>query len=454
MRRPGRSLRGRFALLATAAVALAVGIACFAAYAVTRSTLIQAVDASLHGPPALAGDATPPPAPRPASSTPRSLQFDVVRLTANGDFAGSFGASSLPVTAADRKIAASGGQRFFDTYDDDGTHVRVSIRHLSTGGAVMVARPLTETDRTLGRLTLLLVIVGTVGAFAAAGLGWLVARTGIAPLDRLTAAAERIARTERAEAPLPVTGSDELARLGRAFNAMVTALAASRERQRHLILDASHELRTPVTVLQTNVELLRRAERHPDRLPPQERAMLLADLDAQAHELGDLVSDVVELAREDDLAVDRATLDLRDPLRRAVQRVKLRAAPTVAFEMSLEPTLVEGDSALLERAFINLLDNAVKFGPPRQTVRVRLRNDTVTIRDEGPGIAARDLPHVFERFYRADDARHLPGSGLGLAIVAHAAELHGASVSAERAPGSGTTMAMCFVRPTRAAGAR
>jgi two-component system sensor histidine kinase MprB len=294
------------------------------------------------------------------------------------------------------------------------------------------------------------VIVGIVGAFVAAGLGWLVARAGIAPLDRLTAAAERIARTERAEAPLPVAGSDELARLGRAFNAMVTALAASRERQRHLILDASHELRTPVTVLQTNVELLRRAAQHPDRLPQRDRELLLADLDAQAHELGDLVSDVIELAREDGLAVDRSPVDLRDPLRRAVQRVKLRAAPTVTFETSLEPTVIEGDPALLERAFINLLDNAVKFGPPQQTVRVQLHDDTVTVDDEGPGIAARDLPRVFERFYRADDARHLPGSGLGLAIVAHAAELHGASVTAQPAPGRGTRVAMRFAAPTPA----
>lgn len=372
----------------------------------------------------------------------------------NGEVAGSFGASSLPVTAVDRKIASSGGQRFFDSYDGDGTHVRVNVRHLSTGGAVMVARPLTETDRTLGRLTLLLMIVGVVGAFAAAGLGWLVARAGIAPLDRLTAAAERIARTERADAPLPVAGSDELARLGRAFNAMVIALAASRERQRHLILDASHELRTPVTVLQTNVELLRRAERHPDRLPPQERAMLLADLDAQAHELSALVSDVVELARDDSPAVNRALLDLREPLGRAVQRVKLRAAPTVTFETSMEPTVIDGDPALLERAFINLLDNAVKFGPPQQTVRVQLRDDTVTVEDEGPGIAAHDLPHVFERFYRADEARYLPGSGLGLAIVAHAAELHGASVLAQPALSRGTTIAMRFGPPTVAPDAR
>jgi two-component system sensor histidine kinase MprB len=263
-------------------------------------------------------------------------------------------------------------------------------------------------------------------------------------VDRLTAAAERIARTEKPDPPLPVEGGDELARLGRAINAMVTALAASRERQRNLVLDAGHELRTPVTVLQANLELLRRAELHPDRLSADQRQSLLVDLEAQAGELSGLVRELIELAREDDENIERLPLDLREPLSRAVDRARLRAATGVTFDVDSEPTPVIGDGALLERAFVNLLDNAVKFGPEQQKVQVRLHNRVLQVEDEGPGIPDSDTPHVFDRFYRATEFRQLPGSGLGLAIVARVAELHAATVGVAKGARGGAQMIVDF----------
>jgi two-component system sensor histidine kinase MprB len=403
-----------------------VSVACVTAYELVRTNLVDSIDSSLRGPPALAtasGKRRPP----VSTTTPRVLQLDAQRLSSDGTVLTSFGAANLPVTQADRAIARNGGQCYYDTYDSDGTHVRVLIRHVSTGGATMVGRPLTETDDTLSRLRLLFLLLIGAGVFVSGGLGLLVARAGIAPVDRLTAAAERIARTESPDPPIPVEGSDELARLGRAINKMVTALAASRDRQRNLILDAGHELRTPVTVLQTNLELLHRAEQHPDRLTAAQRRALLADLEAQARELSELVGEVIELARGDE-NVERLPVDLREPLARALDRVRLRAAPTVTFDVEVKETMVTGDSGVLERAFVNLLDNAIKFGPATQTVRLRLRERVLQIEDQGPGIAERDLPHVFDRFYRATDSRQLPGSGLGLAIVARAAELHAATV--------------------------
>jgi two-component system sensor histidine kinase MprB len=430
------------ALLAAGAVTLGVSVACVTTYELVRTSLVDSIDSSLRGPPALAtasGERKPP----VSTTTPRVLQLDAQRLSSDGAVLTSFGAADLPVTQTDRAIARNGGQHYYDTYDSDGTHVRVLIRHVSTGGATMVGRPLTETDHTLSRLRLLFLLLVGAGVLGSGGLGLLVARAGIAPVDRLTAAAERIARTEIPDPPIPVEGGDELARLGRAINKMVTALAGSRDRQRNLILDAGHELRTPVTVLQANLELLHRAEQYPDRLPTAQRQALLADLEAQARELSELVGEVIELARGDE-NVERLPVDLREPLSRAVERVRLRAAPTVTFDIQTEETTVTGDTGVLERAFVNLLDNAIKFGPARQTVRVRLRRRVLQVEDEGPGVADRDLPHVFDRFYRATDSRQLPGSGLGLAIVARAAELHAATVRIEPSAHRGALVIIDF----------
>lgn len=446
MHLPGRTLRGRLALLTALAVTLAVGAACVSAYLLARSNLLHAVDASLQSAAPPIG-ALPPSGAPPPTVTPPGLQFEAQQLAPDGSVVTSFGAARLPVTEADRQIARGGGERLVDTTDSAGTHVRMLVRALPTGGAIMVARPLTETNRTLSQLGLLLVVVAAGGVLGAAGLGFLVARAGIRPVDRLTAAAERIARTQRPDPPLPVQGGDELARLGRAFNAMVTALAASRDRQRQLVLDAGHELRTPVTVLRTNAELLRRAEQQPGNLPSDQRRHLLADMQTQAEELGALVGELIELAREDEEGIQHVPVDLREPLLRAVDRVRLRAPATTSFDVDAAPSTVTGDAGVLERAFVNVLDNAVKFGPPEQTVRVRLRDRRVCIADEGPGIAADDVPHVFDRFYRAPASRQLPGSGLGLAIVAQAAELHGATVRAESRPAGGTNLLMDFPSP-------
>jgi two-component system sensor histidine kinase MprB len=446
VQKPWGTFRGRLALLSAAAVALAVTAACVSAYFLVRNNLVGAIDASLRSSPF--GRSTTSAAaqtPRGSSATPRGLQFDVQALSASGTVISTIGPARIAVTPADIVRARSAGRDvLYDTTDSEGTHVRVLVRHRSSGGAVMIARPLTETDQTLDQLLWVLLAVAGVGVLGAAALGLVVARASIRPVNRLTEAAERIARTGRAERPLPVRGTDELARLGSAFNEMVAALAASRDRQRHLILDAGHELRTPVTVLQTNIELLRRAEAHPERLPADERRELLADLDAQAHELATLVGDIIELSRGSDQQRESRVLALSEPLLRAVERVRLRAAATVSFDVQLDDSTIVGDPPVLERAFVNLLDNAVKFGPPSQVIRVRLERGIFSVTDEGPGIPAGDLPHVLDRFYRAAASRQLPGSGLGLAIVAAAAEQHGAAVRITADASHGTTVTLDF----------
>ncbi|MBA3720451.1 MAG: HAMP domain-containing histidine kinase, partial [Nocardioidaceae bacterium] len=273
-----------------------------------------------------------------------------------------------------------------------------------------------------------------------AGLaGWAVATNGLRPVRRLTQAAERIARTEDLT-PIPVTGSDELARLTSAFNMMLASLAASRHRQNQLVADAGHELRTPLTSLRTNIELLAQADDN-GGLPASARADLLADVSGQVDELSTLVGDLVELARDEPLEVHPVPVDLADVIDAAVTRVRRRAA-SVRINVAVEQWMVVGEPAQLERAATNLLDNAVKWSRPDGEVEVRLEGGVLTVRDHGPGIAHADLPHVFNRFYRSAEARMLTGSGLGLAIVRRTADRHGGHVAAANAPDGGAVLTL------------
>jgi two-component system sensor histidine kinase MprB len=217
---------------------------------------------------------------------------------------------------------------------------------------------------------------------------------------------------------------------------MLESLDEAARRQRQLVQDASHELRTPLTSLRTNIEVLA----SPDgKLPPEEREQLLRDVVDQLGEMTVLITELTELARgeEQQVALEEVRLDL--VAEEAIRRTA-RNHPDVPIESALEPSTIVGVPASLERAIANLLDNAAKWSPPGVAVDVALSGGELTVRDHGPGIADADLPHVFERFYRATSARSMSGSGLGLAIVRQVAESHGGTVTAEKAPGGGTLM--------------
>jgi two-component system sensor histidine kinase MprB len=305
---------------------------------------------------------------------------------------------------------------------------------------VQVARPLTEVDRSLSRLLLLLVIVGTGGILFAAVLGAVVARTALRPVRRFTAQTEALTGDPDISHRLEERGRDELTRLARSFNATLAALERSMEAQRSLIADASHELRTPIASLRANIQVLEEAE----RLPPAERESLRADIIAELDELTALVGDVVELARgaKPGDTVDDVRLDLI--VASLVDRFERRAGDALTFRADLEPTIVSGEPDRISRAVSNLLDNARKWSPAGGVVEVRLAGGTVTVRDQGPGFDEADIPHVFDRFYRARKARGMPGSGLGLAIVRQAAEAHGGAVHAANAPDGGAVVSIRF----------
>jgi two-component system sensor histidine kinase MprB len=295
----------------------------------------------------------------------------------------------------------------------------------------------------LRRLGQSLFLAGGVGVLVSALAGWAVARNGLRPVRRLTLAVENAARTERLT-PVPAEGDDEVGRLGAAFNSLIATVEASRARQRQLVADAGHELRTPLTSLRTNLDLLAMADAD-GGLPRDARAELIEDVRAQIEELSTLVGDLVELARDDPPGAEVETVDLADVAERAVARVR-RRAPAVTFETELDSWPVTVEEHAVERALTNLLDNAAKWSPDGGTVTMRIADGVLTVDDEGPGIPADDLPHVFDRFYRASESRGMPGSGLGLSIVRQVAERHGGSVDAEPSPAGGARMSLRLPR--------
>src|SRR5882757_4343255 len=312
---------------------------------------------------------------------------------------------------------------------------RVLALHLPNGSSLLISKSLKPTEHVMAKLRFVLLMVGGVGVAVAAIAGGTVTRTGLRPVGRLTEAAERVARTDDLR-PIPVFGSDELARLTEAFNMMLRALAESRERQSRLVSDAGHELRTPLTSLRTNVELLM-ASMAPGapRLPDEEMTGLQADVIAQIEELSTLVGDLVDLTRDDAGVTVHEPVDMSEVVNGSLERVR-RRRNDIEFDVHVEGWQVYGDGAGLSRAVLNLLDNAAKWSPPGGRVGVRLTqvdsvNAELVVSDHGPGIPPQERRLVFERFYRSTSARGLPGSGLGLAIVKQVVVKHGGTLRVE-----------------------
>lgn len=349
--------------------------------------------------------------------------------------------TAAPVGQPEEDVAAGRLDQSIRTVTtSDGVFRVIALPTTIPGEALVLATSMASTDATLHTLDLTSILVGLTGIAIAGTAGFFVGRAAVRPVERLTVATEYIARTGDLRR-IEVTGNDELARLTTSFNTMLVALARSQEYQRRLVADAGHELRTPLTSIRTNLDLLAQAMAEPDnpRLSAQDRVDLMSDVRAQMEELSILISDLVELSRDERPAHAIEQIDFADVVERAVQRVQRRAS-SLTYDVRLTPWYLQGDPAALERAVTNLLDNAAKWSPPGGTVSVSLREGVLQVSDQGPGIADEDLPHIFERFYRAPEARTMSGSGLGLAIVRQVAENHGGRVAAARAPGGGALL--------------
>ncbi len=440
------TFRTRLVLAAAAAAVLAVLFSSVGSYLASRHSLLNSVDDSLVVT-AQRGVAT-------GRLDPTSFTGLAVQVTAaGGQVVASSGLptfSSLPVSDQVRAVAAGQSGPIFINVDVGGTGLREYVTRLPgpvfvdgtllpQGGALQLATPLTGVNSQLGNLGLALVLVAVAAIALAVVLGWLVARAAIGPLNSLTARLEVLAQNTDVSERLDPSGTDELGRLRRAFNRLLGALERSRESQRQLVLDAAHELRTPLTSLRTNLEVIRRL----DELPPTDRELLVDDVLTQMEELTVLVGDLAELARGEHHPQEVVPLRLDRLVEDAVAVARTHGRPRgVQFALTSSPTWVRANRERLVRAVGNLLDNALKWSPDSAVVEVSCESGTVVVRDHGPGLDPGDLPHIFDRFYRAPSSRALPGSGLGLAIVAQVVEAEQGSVAAENAPGGGSVFTL------------
>lgn len=432
------SLRWRVMLLAMSMVALVVVLMAVAVYAVISAALYNDIDNQLQSRAemliasgSLAAD--------PRKAIEGTAYSDVNAMLVNPGrsiYTANQPGQRLPVGQQEKAVIR--GELFLSRRTASGQ--RVLAVHLPNGSTLLISKSLAPTRAVTMKLRWVLLVVGGVGVVVAAVAGGMVTRTGLRPVGRLTEAAERVARTDDLR-PIPVYGSDELARLTEAFNAMLRALAESRERQARLVADAGHELKTPLTSLRTNVELLMAsAAPGAPQLPEEEMAELRADAIGQIEELSTLVGDLVDLTRDDQRETAYEQVDITEVVDRSMERVR-RRRNDIEFDIQVMPWHVYGDAAGMSRAVLNLLDNAAKWSPSGGVVGLRMRQIDPThvemiVSDEGPGIPENQRELVFERFYRSDSARAMPGSGLGLAIVKQVVLKHGGVITiGETTPG-------------------
>ena len=440
--RPRRSLslRWRVMLLAMLMVVLVLGLTSAAVYNVISAALYKDIDNQLQSRAetliasgSLAAD--------PGKAIEGTAYSDVNAMLVNPGrsiYTANQPGQRLPVGPQEKAVIR--GELFVSKRTASGQ--RVLAVHLPNGSTLLISKSLAPTKAVTVKLRWVLLAVGGGGVVVAAVAGGMVTRAGLRPVGRLTEAAERVARTDDLR-PIPVYGSDELARLTEAFNAMLRALAESRERQARLVADAGHELKTPLTSLRTNVELLM-ASAAPGAppLPEEELAELRADVIAQIEELSTLVGDLVDLTRDDRREAAFEQVDMSEVVDRSMERVR-RRRNDIEFDIRVVPWQVYGDAAGLSRAVLNLLDNAAKWSPAGGRVALRMTqldasHVELVVSDQGPGIPAHERQLVFERFFRSDTARAMPGSGLGLAIVKQVVLKHGGTIVVEdTVPGGG-----------------
>ncbi|MFQ5557590.1 MAG: ATP-binding protein [Acidimicrobiales bacterium] len=370
------------------------------------------------------------------------VQFDVLARVVDADgrvlltLDDEIGAAPDPEVLAE---AAGSGPRLA-TVSGAAGDLRLLTVQAAPGVFVQLARPLAEVDEALSDLRERVVLLGAAAVLVAALAAWVLAGRAVRPIVGLTDTVEEIATTGDIERPVDGSGPGEVGRLATSFRSMLDALVASRQQQHRLVMDASHEMRTPLTSLRTNVDVLRRM----DSLGDDDRRMLLGDIDAELGELTELVAELVDLATEvrDDEALE--PVDLGELVAAVAARAERRTGRSIDVVVRRRG-VVEGRPEALARAVRNLVDNAAKFsddGP----IEVVLDGGRVLVHDAGEGIPAEDRERVFDRFHRLERSRSRPGSGLGLAIVRQVAEAHGGRVLVEDSPTGGA--AVGFEIPT------
>lgn len=342
--------------------------------------------------------------------------------------------------------AAQSGHSVFYTSSIRGDQVRVYLQPLVVGGQligfVQVGRSQNEAVAVLERLRLGLIGVGLVSLLLAGGTAWGVAGRALEPIATITRTARAIQLSKGFSRRLENTKShDELGELGRTFNEMLVSLDEAYAAQQRFVADASHELRAPLTAVRANLELLKRQG---ESLPREERQALATAAAGEADRMGRLVADLLSLARADagqrlqlrHTELDRLVLDVYSEARLLANGVKLKIE-------EIDEISLPADSDRLKQLVLILVDNALRY-TLKGEVRLILRREgamaVVEVADTGIGIAPDDLPHIFERFYRADKARarDAAGTGLGLAIAKWIVEQHSGEIIVQSVLGSGS----------------
>ena len=335
---------------------------------------------------------------------------------------------------AQRKISSR-----ISTTEIAGYRMRVLTLPLRTPGrAAMVARPMDEVDVQLAGLWRMSIQIFVIGVAGSGLIGFVVAGRVVRPVRRLTEAATRVAETQNVDQPIDIKRDDEFGQLASSFNEMLGALSISREQQHRLVTDASHELRTPITSLRTNLEYMQRNS----SIEEDERRLILDDVLFELDELTGLVTELVDLATDQHHMGEAECIELDELVDAVVQRHRRRTSYNIVYTATSSQIIAA--PALVERAVSNMVDNALKWNPPDSSVQVRVENGSVIVSDNGPGIPVEEHEQVFERFYRTEGARSFPGSGLGLSIVRHVAESFGGQARIIDDGQPGTTIELSF----------
>ncbi|NOZ70399.1 MAG: HAMP domain-containing protein [Chloroflexi bacterium] len=356
--------------------------------------------------------------------------------------------SSIPLPEALYRQALNGQAGFYSLTSQRPNDLRVYFAPVTFGGEVIaivqVARQMAPELAILRELATNFFWMIAVALVVGAGVGYLLVGAALAPIQHATSTALAITRTGRLDRRIPISSNrdDELSTLISTFNEMLDRLQELFEKQRRFSGDISHELRTPLTTILGNISLLKRAS----NLPEAEKQEMLDEIEAEAQRMRRLISDLLLLAQEDtDLAMTRERVEL-DTLMLEVYRQIKRHAHEVDIEIVHEDqAVVMGDADRLRQLLVNLLNNAVQYTPPGGKIELSLEclgeEAQITVRDTGQGIAPEDLPHIFDRFYRADKARSRTkgGTGLGLSIVRWVVDAHRGEIEVESTPGEGTT---------------
>jgi two-component system sensor histidine kinase MprB len=350
------------------------------------------------------------------------------------------GGPALPVTDEDRALRS--GHVELRTIEIDGQSYRLLSTPWHDGGTLQIARSLAESDGVLSRLRLQLAAVVGIATAVAAALGWAVATRLVRPIVRLRDTTHQIATTLDLSTPIDVKAPGEVGSLASSFSTMVAEVGRSQDQQRRLVSDASHEMRTPLTSLRSNVELLRQIE----LLPPDERREVIGDVLDDVDELSALLGELVELASDLAAAEPEEPVRLGDLARAVAARTQRRTDREVTVDDTAAVEVV-GRPRQLERAISNLVDNAVKYSAPATPIDIVVNGTRVTVGDRGRGISADDMERIFDRFYRAVDVRTQPGSGLGLSIVDEIVRSHGGSVFARSRAGGGAEVGFTLPGP-------